>query len=114
MPTAPNVVTAQQIALRNPRVIPITITPAQITAATSAEQTFTVTGAAVGDIVVSINPPASGVAGTGIVGWRVSAADTIAIRFSNVTAGNLTPVAGVYQIAMFRPVQPITPISFEG
>ena len=43
-------------------------------------------------------------AGLGIVGARVSAADTLAITFCNVpTGGNITPTASeVYQVVAFR------------
>jgi hypothetical protein len=77
-----------------------TITPASVAAATVAEQTFTVTGVTTAD-TVEVNPPAIGNA-TGIAGIRVSAADTVAIRFINPTAGALTPTSGVYRIIAHR------------
>ena len=76
------------------------ITPASVAAAVVAEQTFTVTGLTTADKVV-VNPPAIGNA-TGIAGARVSAANTLAIRFVNPTAGALTPTAGVYTVLAFR------------
>jgi hypothetical protein len=76
------------------------ITPASVAAATVAEQTFTVTGLTTADKVI-VNPPAIGNA-TGIAGARVSAADTLAIRFVNPTAGALTPTSGVYTVLAFR------------
>lgn len=76
------------------------LTPASVTAATTAEQTFTVTGLATTDKVV-VNGPAP-TAGTGIVGARVSAANTLAITFVNATAGALTPAAGTYSVTAFR------------
>ncbi len=42
-------------------------------------------------------------AGVGIVNARVSAANTLAIMFSNFTNGSLTPVSGIYQIVVCRP-----------
>jgi hypothetical protein len=77
-----------------------TITPASVAAATVAEQTFTVTGLTTADKVI-VNPPAIANA-TGIVGARVSAADTLAIRFVNPTAGALTPTSGTYTVLAFR------------
>lgn len=77
-----------------------TLTPASVAAATTAEQTFTVNGLAVGDKVI-VNGPAP-TAGTGIVNARVSAADTLAITFANVTAGALTPAAGTYTVIAIR------------
>jgi hypothetical protein len=76
------------------------ITPASVAAATVAEQTFTVAGLTTADKVV-VNPPAITNA-TGIAGARVSAADTLAIRFVNPTAGALTPDAGTYTIIAIR------------
>lgn len=77
------------------------LTPAATAANTTAEQTFAVTGLTTAD-TVHINPPASMPDGLGIVGVRVSAADTLAIRFSNNTAGNLTPIAGAYRVVAVR------------
>ena len=82
------------------RVYSPSITPASVGAATVAEQTFTVSGLTTADKVV-VNPPAIGNA-TGIAGARVSAADTLAIRFTNPTAGALTPTAGTYTVTAFR------------
>lgn len=77
-----------------------TLTPASVAAATVAEQTFTVTGLTTAD-TVSVNCPSIANA-TGIAGVRVSAADTLAIRFVNPTAGALTPTSGVYRIIAHR------------
>lgn len=76
------------------------LTPASVAAATSAEQTFTVNGLTTADKVV-VNGP-SVTAGTGIVGARVSAANTLAITFMNATAAALTPTAGTYNIIAIR------------
>jgi hypothetical protein len=77
-----------------------TLTPVAVAANTTAEQTFGVPGLLVGD-VVSVNPP-SLVAGLAIAHVRVSAADTIAIAWANVTAGSLTPPSGSYLISAVR------------
>lgn len=82
------------------RVYSPSITPASVAAATVAEQTFTVTGLTTADKVV-VCPPVNGTS-TGIAGARVSAADTLAIRFTNPTAGALTPAAGVHSVVAFR------------
>lgn len=82
-----------------------TLSPAQVAANTSAEQTFTVTGLAVGDIVSTINKPTAQ-AGLGIVGQRVSAANTIAITFANFTGVAITPTASeAYSFKISRPMQ---------
>jgi hypothetical protein len=72
------------------------LTPASVAPNTTAEQTFTVTGLAVGDIVI-VNGPAP-LAGTGIVNARVSAANTLALTFANFTAGALVPSSGVHDV----------------
>lgn len=77
------------------------LTPAQVAANTTAEQTFTVTGLVVGGVVVVNKPTAQ--AGLGIVGARISANNTLAITFSNNTASPITPTAGeTYNIATIR------------
>jgi hypothetical protein len=76
------------------------LTPASVAAATVAEQTFTVTGLTTADKVI-VNPPAIANS-TGIAGVRVSAANTLAIRFDNPTAGALTPTSGIYTVLAMR------------
>ena len=74
------------------------LTPSAVAANTTAEQTFTVSGLAVNDTVFVNKPTAQ--AGLGIVGARVSAANTLAITFSNNTAAGINPTAGeTYSIA---------------
>ena len=78
-----------------------TLTPAAVAANTTAEQTFTVTGVVSGSAVL-VNKPSTQ-AGLGIMGVRVSSANTIAINFVNATANTITPTAGeVYAIANFQ------------
>lgn len=77
-----------------------TITPASVGAATVAEQTFTVTGLTTTDTVF-LNPGVISNA-VGIAGVRVSAADTLAVRFDNPTAGALVPTAGTWRIVAIR------------
>lgn len=81
----------------------LTLSPAAVGANTTAEQTFTCPGLRTTDIIVGVSKPTNQ-AGLGIVGWRVSAANTVAITWGNWTAGGLTPTAGeVYQIEWIRP-----------
>lgn len=88
-------------------VITVTLSPALIVANTSAEQTFTVNGVAVGDVISVSKPTAQ--AGLGIVGQRVSAANTIAITFGNFTGSSITPTAAqAYKIVITRPDSVIT------
>lgn len=75
---------------------------ASVATNTSAEQTFTVTGlVAATDVVLSVIKPTA-TAGLGIVGWRVSADNTLAITFMNTTAGALDPAAETYTIVVAR------------
>lgn len=82
------------------RVYTATIDPASVAAATSAEQTFTVTGLATTDKVIVSKPTAT--AGVGIVNARVSAANTLALTFMNATAGAIDPASESYTIMAFR------------
>lgn len=77
-----------------------TITPGVVTANLSNEQAFTVTGLTTADKVI-INPVATG-NGTMVGAARVSGANTLAVSFTNPTAGDLTPAAGVWAILALR------------
>lgn len=80
-----------------------TISPALVAANTTAEQTFTVSGVALAtDHCIGVSKPTAQ-AGLGIVGWRVSADNTVAITFSNNTGGGITPTASqTYQFFIWR------------
>lgn len=81
----------------------ITISPVAVLANTTAEQTFTCTGlVAATDTIIGVSKPTAQ-AGLGIVGWRCSADNTVAITFSNNTAGSITPTAAqVYTVFAHR------------
>lgn len=84
----------------------LTLSPSSVANATSAEQTFASTGIGLltTDVVLVQKPTAQ--AGLGIVGSRVSAADTLAITFMNATAATITPTASqIYQVIVLR-IQP--------
>ena len=88
-------------------VISVTLSPSAVSANTSAEQTFTVNGLEAGDHVAVNKRTAQ--AGLGIVGVRVSAANTLAITFGNFTASPITPTASeVYKVLLSRPDRTIT------
>ena len=91
-PTAPLVLYSQ------------TLTPVAVAANTTAEQTFTVPGLLAGS-QVWVNKP-SWTAGLGIAGVRVSAANTLAINFCNVTASAITPPSETYIIGNFQQLAP--------
>ena len=59
---------------------------------TTAEQTATLRGLKTTDLIIGVTKPTAQ-AGIGICGWRVSAADTIAITFNNPTAAGVTATA---------------------
>ena len=68
------------------------LTWGSIAAAGSSEQTFTVTGAAAGDRVV-LGLPTTLDAGLVAQAW-VSAANTVRVRLTNITASPITPASG--------------------
>ena len=80
----------------------VVLSPAIVAANTSAEQTFTLPGVRPGDFV-DVNKPTSQ-AGLVIGGCRVSAVNTIAITFGNLTAAGITPTAG--ETYLFRYARP--------
>jgi hypothetical protein len=87
-------------------VFSLTLSPALVAPNTSAEQTFATTGIGLltTDLILVNKPTAQ--AGLIIGGTRVSAADTLAITFGNLTAASITPTASqVYKVGVFR-VQP--------
>jgi len=78
------------------------ISPAAVNTITAPEQTFTLTGAKVGDVVIGVDKPTDQ-AGLAIGQARITAADTVGIKFVNPTAGNITPTASqVYKITILR------------
>jgi len=84
------------------QVVSVTLSPAIVAANTTAQQTFTLNGLLTTDVIVAVEKP-SHQAGLGIVGWRVSAANTVAITFSNNTGSGITPTASeVYDITIGR------------
>jgi len=92
---------ASGTAITQIRVYAPSLTPAEVAANTTAEQTFTVTGLTTADKVFVNKPTAQ--AGLGIVGQRVSAANTLAITFANVTGSPITPTAAqTYAVVAIR------------
>jgi hypothetical protein len=84
----------------------LALSPAAVSANTSAEQTFSATGIGLltTDVVLVQKPTAQ--AGLGIVGARCSANDTLAITFMNDTGSGITPTASeTYKITVLR-IQP--------
>lgn len=78
-----------------------TLSPASLAALATIENTLTVTGAAVGDIVVA--SPRTGLQSGLANAWnRVSAANTIKIAIQNCTAGALVPTSQVWDIRILK------------
>jgi hypothetical protein len=67
------------------------LTPSAVPANTCAEQLFTVTGIATGDVVAVNKPTAQ--AGLGVAGVRASATNQVGVNFCNATASPITPTA---------------------
>lgn len=84
-------------------VVSVALSPAQVAANTTSEQTFTVPGVLSTDLLGEVNKPSSQ-AGLGIAGIRVTAANTIGITFSNNTGAGITPTASeTYKFLLVRP-----------
>lgn len=89
----------------------LTLSPASVAANTTAEQTFTLPGLRVGDVILDVNSAAPQ-AGLGIVGRRVSAANTLGLTFANNTASPIVPTAStVYSVAWARPDAVVNAVS---
>jgi hypothetical protein len=80
----------------------IAVDPASISATSSAETAVTITGAATGDIVI-MNPPASLETGLAYSGARVSAADTVQVRLTNVTGSGVDGSSRSWAYLILRP-----------
>jgi len=84
------------------------LSPAAVAANTSAEQTFACPGCLTTDFLCAVIKPTAQ-AGLGIVGWRITANDTIGITFANFTSGSITPTASqTYLFKFARPEKVIT------
>jgi len=80
----------------------VSVTPASVGAASTAEQAVTVNGVLATDIVQLAGYPAR-TNSTAPVDCRVSAANTVQVQYVNPTAGALTPPSGNYSFLVLRP-----------
>ena len=78
-----------------------TLDPSSVAATTVADQTFTLVGLST-DMFVWVSPPSLD-AGLLISYARVSATDTLQIRFYNTTGGAIDPASGTWRIVALRP-----------
>jgi hypothetical protein len=80
----------------------LTFTPATVAGTTGSEVTCTVNGVQLGDYVDVSKPTQQNYIGIGNV--RVSAANVLAITFTNSSTGTVTPTASeVYTVVITRP-----------
>jgi len=105
MPLGPQIISFGNI--QSEFVLTVTLTPAATGATTTLEQTFTVPGLQVGDIL-SVSPQFAITTLLTIENARVSANNTLAIAINNSTAGGLTYPSGSYAITVNRPYPGLT------
>lgn len=80
------------------------LAPVSVAPNTTAEQTFTVTGLVAGTPVWLNKPSAQ--AGLGIMGVRVSAANTLAVTYTNSSGSAIVPATETYLIGNFQVPSP--------
>jgi hypothetical protein len=95
-----NIIGSGGTKLTQVKVYTPSLDPASIAATAVADQTFTVTGLATSDTVV-VNPPALA-AGVVMSHARVTAADTLEVRFHNTTAAAVDMAAATWRIVAIR------------
>lgn len=83
-------------------VVTVNLDLLQLTTGVATDQTHTVPGVRVGDVVM-MTADADFPAGLVIGGARVSARDTVVIRLGNVTAGTINPAPAAYTFTIIRP-----------
>lgn len=108
MPLGPQIVTYGN--LQSTFLLTVTLTPAATGAGVTLEQTFTIPGLQMGDQVSGITAQFAYSSLVDMDTYRVSAPNTLAIAFSNGTAGSLTAPAGVYYIEINRPIMTMSSI----
>jgi len=106
MPLGPQIVTYGN--LQSTFLLTVSLTPASTASATTLEQTFTVPGLQVGDQISGISPQFAITTLVDIINARVSAANTLALAFSNNTAGTLTYPSGTFYLEVNRPLAGMT------
>ena len=79
----------------------VPVIPVSVAAATTVEQAFTVAGLQVTDFVFITKTSAQ--AGLSVATSRVSALNTLAVTYSNASAGAIVPAAETYVMLVARP-----------
>lgn len=83
-------------------VLNVTLSPASVANAASAEQTFTVPGIHIGDYL-EVNNSGANQSGLLIANARATANGTMGLTFANLTAATITPTAStVYTVLVAR------------
>lgn len=101
MPLGPTIVNYGNVS--STFLLTITIAPVATASATTLEQTFTVPGLLVGDQISNVSPQFAISTLVDIINARVSANNTLALAFSNNTAGSLTYPTGTFYVEVNRP-----------
>jgi hypothetical protein len=101
MPLGPQIVTYGN--LQSTWLLTVSLTPVATASASTVEQSFTVTGLALGD-QVQVGASFAYTSLVEPVNARVSAANTLTIAFSNNSGGSLTAPAGIYTVEVNRPL----------
>jgi len=83
------------------------LTPVAVTTLSSAAQTFNIPGLLTTDIINVIGLNGSQITGIVIAEADCLTAGVLSIQFANITAGTVTPTAGVYTIQIVRSDGPL-------
>jgi hypothetical protein len=83
------------------------LTPAAVTTLSSAAQTFNIPGLLTTDIITVIGLNGSQITGIIIAESDCLTAGVLSVQFANITAGTVTPTAGVYSIQIVRSDGPL-------
>jgi hypothetical protein len=87
-------------------ILKVTLTPVSVTATTIAEQSFTVQGLRITDMITAMQLQSAYNTAVVPVNLRVSAANTLTVAYYNSTGAGVIPPPGVYLIKMARPETP--------
>ena len=103
MPLGPDIPCWQNLS--NTFLLQVTLTPVNVAATTTAEQSFTVPGLITADQISDLSYIGGAFPNTllSIANLRVSAANTLTVAFANGTAGPLAYPTGTYLIEVNRP-----------
>jgi hypothetical protein len=82
-------------------IVSVTVDLGSVAANTTEEETFTVQGLQVGDLVLCQKPTVS--AGIGVCSARVSAANTVSVTIVNSSGGAVDAGSETWLVAWFRP-----------